>query len=128
MLDLIKRRPLSLHDDHERQQLMENPDDFWASKICNMDWLLSSPKFKQVIAASNGKMAEMITVDPRAFALYKVYLGEQDDRNPLKAPRNIAQAKAVYNLVQERMPQQSFDRIHVLPEMLRNERVSVKML
>ncbi|MBK4737303.1 GSU2403 family nucleotidyltransferase fold protein [Noviherbaspirillum pedocola] len=123
MVDLIKRRPLSLYDDQEQQPLITRPHDFWASKIRNMDWLLCSPKFKQVVAASNGKMAEMITVDPRAFVLFKVYLGEKDDRNPLKAPRDIAQAKAVYKLVQERMPQLGFDRIHVLPEKPRDERV-----
>jgi hypothetical protein len=110
MIDLIKRRPLSLFDDHEKQQLLDNhPDDFWASKIRNMDWLLSAPKFKQVIVGSNGKMAEMITVDPRAFALYKVHLAQKEDRDPIKAPRDIAQAQSVYNLVQERMPHLSFD-------------------
>ena len=123
MVDLVKRRPLSLHDDHEQQQLFANPDDFWASKIRNMDWLLSSPKFKQVVVSSNGKMAEMITVDPRAFALYKVYLAQKDDRDPIKAPRDIAQAQAVYNLVQERMPHLGFDRVHALPEKLQDEKV-----
>lgn len=124
MIDLIKRRPLSLHDDQERQQLLENrPDDFWASKIHNMDWLLSSPKFRHVVVGSNGKMAEMVTVDPRAFALYKVYLGQKDDRDPIKAPRDIAQAQAVYDLVQKRMPHLRFESMHSLPESLRNEKV-----
>jgi hypothetical protein len=114
MIDLIKRRPLSLHDDQERQQLLENrPDDFWASKIHNMDWLLSSPKFRHVVVGSNGKMAEMVTVDPRAFALYKVYLGQKDDRDPIKAPRDIAQAQAVYDLVQKRMPHLRSDDVTI---------------
>jgi hypothetical protein len=122
MIDLIKRGTLSLYDDHEKQQLLDkHPDDFWASKIRDMDWLLSSPKFKEVIVGSNGKMAEMVTVDPRAFALYKVYLAQKEDRAPTKAPRDIAQAQALYHLVQERMPHLSFDRIHSLPERLRNE-------
>ncbi|MBI3285084.1 MAG: nucleotidyltransferase domain-containing protein [Burkholderiales bacterium] len=124
MIDLIKRRPVSLFDDREKQQLLDNhPDDFWASKIRNMDWLLSAPKFKQVIVGSSGKMAEMITVDPRAFALYKVYLAQKEDRDPIKAPRDIAQAQSVYHLVQERMPLLSFDSIRYLPESLRNEKV-----
>ena len=100
MIDVIERQPLSLDG------------DFWVAKIRNLDWLLSAPKFKQVVVGSNGKMAEMITVDPRAFTLYKVYLAQKDDRDQIKAPHDITQAQAVYNLVQERMPHLSFDRIH----------------
>jgi len=123
MIDLIKRRPQSFYDDNEQQQMIPHPDDFWATKIRNMDWLLSSPKFTQVVVATNGSMAEMVTVDPRAFACYKVWLSEKEDRNPMKKPRDLAQARAVYQLVQDKMPQLSFDRIHALPEKLRNQRV-----
>lgn len=87
-----------------------------------MDWLLSAPKFRQVVVGSNGRMAEMVTVDPRAFALYKVYLGQKNDRDPIKAPRDIAQARAVYDLVQKRMPYLRFENVHFLPEKLRNDK------
>lgn len=123
MIDLIKRRPQSLFDDKEQQQMTSNPEDFWASKIRNMDWLLSAPKFKQVVVATNGKMAEMVTVDPRAFALYKVHLSEKEDRDPNKAPRDLAQAQAVYSLIKEKLPHLGFERIDYLPERLRSEKV-----
>lgn len=121
MIDLIKRRPASLFDDKEHPQLIANPDDFWASKIKNMDWLLSSPKFRQVVVGTNGSMAEMITVDPRAFVFYKVWLSQKEDRDPMKKPRDLAQARAVYSLIQERLPQLSFDKIHIFPERMRGE-------
>ena len=121
MIDLIKRRPKSLADDKEHSQLIANPDDFWAAKITNMDWLLSSPKFRQVVVATNGSMAEMVTVDPRAFVFYKVWLSQKEDRDPMKKPRDLAQARAVYSLVQERLPQLNFNLIHVLPEKMRDE-------
>lgn len=121
MIDLIKRRPASLHDDKEHPQLIANPDDFWASKIKNMDWLLSSPKFRQVVVGTNGSMAEMVTVDPRAFVFYKVWLSQKEDRDPMKKPRDLAQARAVYSLIQERLPQLNFDKIHVFPERMRDE-------
>ena len=121
MVDLIKRRPKSLVDDKEHSQLIANPDDFWAAKITNMDWLLNSPKFGQVIVATNGSMAEMVTVDPRAFVFDKMWLSQEEDRDPMKKPRDLAQARAVYNLVQERLPQLSFNHIHVLPEKMRDE-------
>lgn len=119
LVDLIKRRPRSYFDDHEKQQLQAVEDDFWAAKIINMDWLLSSPKFRQVVVGINGAMAEMITVDPRAFVLFKLYMAGKDDRDPVKKPRDSAQAKAVYRLVQERLPHLGFDRLHVFPAHVR---------
>ena len=60
----------------------------------------------------------MVTVDPRAFALYKVYLGQKDDRDPIKAPRDIAQARAVYTaLVAEHEPVRAHG---IVPERLGN--------
>lgn len=119
LVDLIKRRPHSYFDDHEKQQLQAVEDDFWAAKIINMDWLLSSPKFRQVVVGINGAMAEMITVDPRAFVLFKLYMAGKDDRDPVKKPRDSAQAKAVYQLVQERLPHLGFDRLHMFPAHVR---------
>jgi hypothetical protein len=47
--------------------------------------------------------------DPRAFALHKAWLSRQPDREPLKKPRDIAQAREVVQLVREHMPHLSFD-------------------
>lgn len=119
LVDLIKRRPPSLFDDHEKQQVQAVEDDFWAAKIVNMDWLLSSPKFRQVVVGINGGMAEMITVDPRAFVLFKLYMAGRDNRDPVKKPRDSAQARALYQLIQERFPHLAFERLHVFPVQVR---------
>lgn len=119
LVDLIKRRPASYFDDHEKQQLIKAEEDFWACKINNMDWLLSSPKFKQVIVGVNGHMAEMTTIDPRAFVLFKAYLSQKEDREAMKRPRDLEQAKAVFSLIEERLPHLSFDQIKVFPEKVR---------
>lgn len=116
MVDLIKRRPASLHDDHEPQQVGQSGNDFWAAKIHNMDWLLSAPKFRQTVVGVNGRMAEMVTVDPRAFVLFKAWMSRKDDRDPVKKPRDRLQAEATFELIEQRMPHLSFDRIHVFPE------------
>ena len=116
MVDLIKRRPDSLFDDKEQGQVRPVLEDFWAAKIRHMDWLLSSPKFKQTVVGVNGRMAEMITVDPRAFVLFKLYMAQKDDRNPAKKLRDLAQARATFQLIEERFPHLAFDRIHVFPE------------
>lgn len=123
MIDLIKRRPKSFFDDKEPQQLIKKEDDFWAAKIVNMDWLLSAPRFVQVIVGVNGGMTEMLTIDPRAFVLYKIYLSQKEDRDPVKKPRDVAQARALFNLIQERLPHLAFEKLSSMPERLRNEDV-----
>jgi hypothetical protein len=119
IVDLVKRRPKTLKDDKEPQQVFDNEDDFWAAKIINMDWLLSAPKFRQVVVGLNGKMAEMVVPDPRAFVLFKVWMAGLDNRDPRKKPRDLKQAKAVAELIAERMPHLRFDQMHVFPELLR---------
>lgn len=111
VVDLIQRRPDSLSDDKEKQQLISNPDDFWATRIRNMDWLIRSPRFKQIVVGTNGTMAEMITVDPRAFVFHKLWLSQKEDRDPVKKSHDLAQAKAVFKLVEDRFPQMNFEQI-----------------
>ena len=64
----------------EPGQIWANEEDFWAVKVHNMDWLLSAPRFEQIVISTNGGMATMTTVDPRAFGLFKVWLSEQNAR------------------------------------------------
>jgi hypothetical protein len=90
-------------------------DDFWVVKARNADWLLSAPKFKAMVVGVNGQMAYMNTVDPRAFALFKLWMAEQKDREYGKRLRDAAQAKAVVRLIAERLPQFSFDEIKIFP-------------
>jgi hypothetical protein len=116
IVDLIKRRPKSLYDDKEPQQMFKSESDFWAAKIYSMDWLLSSPKFEQIVVGANGHMANMITIDPRAFVLYKTWLSQKEDRNTLKKSRDLAQARAVYTLLQDRMQHLALEKINVFPE------------
>lgn len=47
--------------------------------------------------------------DPRAFALHKAWLSQQLTHEPLKKPRDLAQARVVAQLVREYMPHLSFD-------------------
>ena len=93
----------------------ELDDDFWVVKARNADWLLSAPKFKAMVVGVSGQMAHMNTVDPRAFALFKLWMAEQNDREYGKRLRDAAQAKAVISLINERLPQFSFDDIKIFP-------------
>lgn len=117
-VDFIRRMGRGSEDDPIR--FSDHDDDFWVVKARNADWLLSAPKFKEMVIATNGKMAYMNTVDPRAFALFKLWMAEQKDREYGKRLRDAAQAKVVVNLINERLPQFSFDDIKIFPTSVNN--------
>ncbi len=122
MVDLIRRgkHDLVLDEDYPKS-LSKMPDDIWAVKIPTADWLLSVPKFREVVVGVSGKMAEMTTVDPRAYVIYKTWLSKKNDREAQKKGRDFAQAKAVADLITQRMPHLDVSQIHALPFDLREQ-------
>jgi hypothetical protein len=112
-VDILRR--MGQGSENEPAQLTKVEDDFWAVKARNADWLLSAPKFREVVVGSSGRMAEMITVDPRAFALFKLWMAGQKDRDPQKRLRDANQARVVVDIINQHLPQLSFDDIHVFP-------------
>lgn len=62
------------------------------------EWLLASPAFEQTIVASDGYPLRIIVPDPRTFALHKLWVSQQDSRQPLKRPRDVAHAELVAEL------------------------------
>jgi hypothetical protein len=118
-IDLIKRNE-GFDNLEEPYQPWRNDADFWAVKTKNMDWLLSAPRFSSVVIATNGRMATMNTVDPRAFVLFKYWLSEQKDRDPGKARRDLLQARALEHLIETWLPQLSFQELSAFPRRVRN--------
>ena len=113
-VDILRR--MGSGSEHEPGQITGHEDDFWAVKARNADWLLSAPKFKEMIVATNGLMGQMITVDPRAFVLFKLWMMERKDRDPIKRTRDGMQAKIVIDLIEQRLPHLSFEDIKVFPQ------------
>jgi hypothetical protein len=77
-------------------------DDLIPTGIDSLKWLLASPRFKSVVIAQDGMPAPIVSPDPRAFAIHKMWLSKQDDRDPAKKNRDQRQAEAVANLVTEK--------------------------
>jgi hypothetical protein len=102
MVDLIRQMP--------NPPWKEEPDRFFATgdlvatDIWNMKWLLNAPRIKQNAIALNGKMFPMWVPDPRAYAMFKLWLTQSDERDPLKKSRDMAQAKAIADLVVDKLP------------------------
>jgi hypothetical protein len=107
MVDLIKPLPKKIMQ--KELDRIGSPGDLKAVEIRNLHWLISSPKFSQIVIGDDGMPAPMIVPDPRAFALHKFWLSNQDDREPVKKKRDRGQAIAVGKLVVEHLPQYRFD-------------------
>ena len=107
MVDLLKPEPRPAHL-QERRRMGVDGEDLVAAEIRNLQWLASSPKLTQHVIGDDGYPALMVAPDPRAFALHKLWLGRQDDREPIKRRRDQEQAQAVCRLVLEHMPNLRF--------------------
>lgn len=70
----------------------------------NLQYLTASPKFTQVVIGQDGGPATMIVADPRAFALNKFWLSQQDDREEAKRRCEYRQALAVADLILRYLP------------------------
>jgi hypothetical protein len=106
MVDLIKSE--TKHMLVQERTQMGGPDDLTAAEIRNLHWLISSPKIYQVVIGEDGFPAAMSAPDPRAFALHKLWLSKQENREAVKKQRDRDQAVAVANLVVKYLPQYKF--------------------
>ena len=109
MVDLIKAEPQKKIVIKERRR-MGGLGDLEAVEISNLQWLLSSQKFLQFVIGDDGYPSTMISPDPRAFSLHKLWLSEQPDRDPIKKKRDKDQGLAVAQLVLQYLPQYPFKK------------------
>jgi hypothetical protein len=74
----------------------------------DLTFLLNAPKFSQVVIGTRGTPATMVVPDPRALALHKLWLSQQEDRNPSRKRRDRLQAMALAELIVRYLPQYYF--------------------
>jgi hypothetical protein len=63
-----------------------------------------APRITQPVIAIDGRVFDIAAPDPRAFAVFKVWLSQSNDRDPLKRGRDLAQAQAIIELIAQRLP------------------------
>jgi len=121
MVDLIKSMPKDIR--MNEKQRMGDPGDLEAAEIRNLQWLVSSPKFSQVVIGEDGYPSLMTGPDPRAFALHKIWLSRQKDRNPLKKNRDLKQGLAIAQILMNYLPQYEFNKseMRMFPAHVRDE-------
>jgi len=70
--------------------------------------LVNSPRFTQVVIGRRGDPVTMTAPDPRALALHKLWLSQQESREPAKRGRDRVQAMALAELILRYLPQYYF--------------------
>lgn len=106
IVDLIKPTPTPAWK-KESSKIGDN-DELVAAEIPNLKWLLSSQKLEAMVIGIDGLPALMTMPDPRAFAIYKLWMSRQLDRDPLKKDRDCKQAFALAKMIHNRLPHLSF--------------------
>lgn len=107
MVDLIRQMPRPPWRDEPAQ--IGGKGDFVATDLTHMDWMLSAPKLNQTVLAQDGRAFEMTVPDPRSFMLFKEWLSQQDEREPIKKGRDARQSKIMRQLLVECLPQYPLD-------------------
>jgi hypothetical protein len=93
LVDLI--RPSEPNLIKPAPRLSKAPDDFDPAAIEGLLWLINAPKYEETLIAEDGMPVRVVTVDPRAYALHKLWLSRRNDRSRLKRSRDLQQARAV---------------------------------
>jgi len=79
----------------QERRISEAIDELSPIPIEGLQWLLNAPKIEETVISDNSRPLRIACVDPRVFALHKLWLSQQPMRNALKRPRDAAQAHAV---------------------------------
>ena len=90
-------------------------DDLAAVGVEGLNWQENAPPFEAVAIDQRGYPTRIVASDPRAFAVHKLWLSERVDRAPEQRARDLAQARAVGQMVASQMPHLAFD-----PQALKN--------
>ena len=69
-----------------------------------IQWIENARLFKEIIIGTNGSSANITTIHPLEYAIYKNWLGQREDRDFLKHTRDIEQSKLVTKIILEYMP------------------------
>lgn len=73
------------------------------------EWLLQGVMVDHVVCARDGSPCRIVAPDPRWFALQKLWLSEQEKRNPLKRPKDKKQGDRLLDAIAETMPHYPLD-------------------
>lgn len=87
----------------KRGRLSDNPEDIEAVAIEGLTWLVNAPRFEAIAFDARGLPVWIPTIDPRVFALHKLWMSHRPDRDALKRRRDALQAEVVGRIATEHL-------------------------
>ncbi len=88
-----------------------------------LQWLENARLFKETIIGLDGRSANISTIHPLEYAIYKNWLGQKEDRDFLKHTRDIEQSRLVTKIITEYMP-----NINIEKEIINLKHISKKVV
>jgi hypothetical protein len=121
LVDLIRPEAKDVFRDRLSKALTNLPEDLEGAAIFGLGWLINSPKVEAIAVDEKGYPVRLVVIDPRAFALHKAWVSNRPDREPLKAMRDLEQAR-VAGAIATQYLKKTFDAVDLaaLPSELRD--------
>ena len=94
-VDLIRAEDREATRPGGKEVIGKKQDDLHAAPIFGLNWLVNAPKYRQMVMGEDGYPLLMACVDPRVFALHKLWVSRRSDREPVKRRRDKDQAEVV---------------------------------
>ena len=88
-----------------------------------VQWLENARLFTETIIGLDGRSANITTIHPLEYAIYKNWLGQREDRDFLKHSRDIEQSGLVTKIISEYMP-----NINISEELSHMKHISKKVV
>lgn len=85
------------------KELSLNPGDLQPAAIEGLQWLVNAPRFEETVFGEDGRPLRVVCIDPRAFALHKLWLSQRSDRRSEQRKRDAMQAAAVASAARDYM-------------------------
>jgi hypothetical protein len=98
LVDLIRPQETDLRA-KVPQKIGRSEEELYAVGLEGLQWLVNTPKVEQTVMGSDGMPLLISCIDPRVFALHKLWLSRRADRSPTQRPRDAAQAVTVAALI-----------------------------
>ncbi len=95
-IDIIRRT--AKDGDPHPLRMSANEDDLWAVQVGSGEKMVAGRKFRQLVVAASGHMAQMQTLHPLDFIRVKTALAADPRRDPLKRPKDKLQAEVTQEL------------------------------
>ena len=99
MVDLIC--PVEDARIQRKEKIGDADDELYGVEIFGLEWLINAPKIEEIVIGEDGLPLMMSCVDPRVYAMHKMWVSKQPDRKRSQRDRDAVQARLVAGLCRD---------------------------